>query len=80
MLVLEGTNTTEQNVSNQDNFPVSPEVTTEYTLTASNSADEVEKSITVTVNLPATTCEEDDYTITNQAECASARGMYHHHG
>ena len=64
-LTLEGTD--EQDVSDDSSVAVTPTITTTYTLTASNSAGEDSASITVTVDLPATTCD-NSYTITNQAD------------
>jgi PKD repeat protein len=65
-LTLEGGATT-QNVSAQTSLTVNPTVTTDYILTATNSADEVQVTATVTVNPTATTCE-GDYLVTSQAD------------
>lgn len=65
-LTLEGGATT-QNVSAQTSLTVNPTVTTDYILTATNSADEVQVTATVTVNPTATTCE-GDYLMTSQAD------------
>lgn len=65
-LTLEGGATT-QNVSNQTSLTVNPTVTTNYILTASNSAGEDSATLIVTVNPTAETCE-GDYLITSQAD------------